>query len=65
VVAGEITTSRTWITNSLVRETIRGVGYDDATYGYDGYTCAVMCCVKRQSPDIAMGVDTGGAGTRG
>src|SRR5437660_12870707 len=49
----------------MVRETIRGVGYDDATYGYDGYTCAVMCSVKRQSPDIAMGVDTGGAGDQG
>src|SRR5437660_6911969 len=49
----------------MVRETIRGVGYDDATYGYDGYTWAVMCTVKRQSPDIAMGVDTGGAGDQG
>src|SRR5262249_1544603 len=46
-------------------ETIRKVGYDDATFGYDGYTCAVMCTVKRQSPDIAMGVDTGGAGDQG
>src|SRR5712671_3963107 len=49
----------------VVCETIRGVGYDDATYGYDGCTCAVMCTVKRQSPDIAMGVDTGGAGDQG
>ncbi len=58
VVAGEITTTAHVDYDSLVRETIRGVGYDDATYGYDGYTCAVMCTVKRQSPDIAMGVDT-------
>ncbi len=65
VVAGEITTSAHVDYDSLVRDTIRGVGYDDATYGYDGYTCAVMCCVKRQSPDIAMGVDTGGAGDQG
>jgi S-adenosylmethionine synthetase len=65
VVAGEITTSAHVDYDSLVRETIRGVGYDDATYGYDGYTCAVMCTVKRQSPDIAMGVDTGGAGDQG
>src|SRR5271163_2230144 len=65
VVAGEITTSAQVDYDELVRETIRKVGYDDATYGYDGYTCAVMCSVKRQSPDIAMGVDTGGAGDQG
>jgi S-adenosylmethionine synthetase len=65
VVAGEITTSAHVDYDELVRETIRGVGYDDATYGYDAYTCAVLCCVKRQSPDIAMGVDTGGAGDQG
>src|ERR1700674_2683181 len=65
VVAGEITTSAHVDYDDLVRDTIRGVGYDDATYGYDGYTCAVMCTVKRQSPDIAMGVDTGGAGDQG
>jgi S-adenosylmethionine synthetase len=41
------------------------VGYDRAKYGYDGFTCGVMCTVKRQSPDIAMGVDTGGAGDQG
>jgi S-adenosylmethionine synthetase len=65
VVAGEITTIAHVEYDELVRDTIRGVGYDDATYGYDGYTCAVMCTVKRQSPDIAMGVDTGGAGDQG
>ncbi len=65
VVAGEITTTAHVDYDELVRETIRKVGYDDATYGYDGYTCAVMCTVKRQSPDIAMGVDTGGAGDQG
>src|SRR5271163_1128497 len=65
VVAGEITTSAHVEYDELVRDTIRGVGYDDATFGYDGYTCAVMCTVKRQSPDIAMGVDTGGAGDQG
>jgi len=48
-----------------VREVIRGVGYDRAKYGYDADTCGVMCTVKRQSPDIAMGVDTGGAGDQG
>ena len=65
VVAGEITTSAHVDYDELVRDTIRKVGYDDATYGYDGYTCAVLCSVKRQSPDIAMGVDTGGAGDQG
>ena len=65
VVAGEITTSAHVEYDELVRETIRGVGYDRAKYGYDADTCAVMCTIKRQSPDIAMGVDTGGAGDQG
>ena len=65
VVAGEITTSAHVDYDELVRSTIRGVGYDRAKYGYDADTCAVMCTVKRQSPDIAMGVDTGGAGDQG
>jgi S-adenosylmethionine synthetase len=65
VVAGEITTTAHIDYDQLVRDTIRGVGYDRAKYGYDGETCAVMCTVKRQSPDIAMGVDSGGAGDQG
>ncbi|PYU80890.1 MAG: methionine adenosyltransferase [Acidobacteria bacterium] len=65
VVAGEITTSAHVDYDELVRNTIRGVGYDRAKYGYDADTCAVMCTVRRQSPDIAMGVDTGGAGDQG
>jgi S-adenosylmethionine synthetase len=65
VVAGEITTSAHVDYDTLVRDTIREVGYYDATFGYDANTCAVMCTVKRQSPDIAMGVDTGGAGDQG
>ncbi len=65
VVAGEITTTAHVDYDDLVRSTIRGVGYDRAKYGYDAETCAVMCTVKRQSPDIAMGVDTGGAGDQG
>jgi S-adenosylmethionine synthetase len=65
VVAGEITTTAHIDYDQLVRDTIRGVGYDRAKYGYDGETCAVLCTVKRQSPDIAMGVDTGGAGDQG
>ena len=65
VVAGEITTTAQVDYDTLVRDTIRGVGYDRAKYGYDADTCAVLCAVKRQSPDIAMGVDTGGAGDQG
>jgi S-adenosylmethionine synthetase len=65
VVAGEITTSAHVDYDTLVRDTIREVGYYDATFGYDSNTCAVLCSVKRQSPDIAMGVDTGGAGDQG
>jgi S-adenosylmethionine synthetase len=65
VVAGEITTSAMLDYDTLVRETIRGVGYNRAKYGYDCETCAVLSTVKRQSPDIAMGVDTGGAGDQG
>jgi S-adenosylmethionine synthetase len=65
VVAGEITTSAHVNYDEIARETVRQVGYDDAKYGFDAETCAVVCTVKRQSPDIAMGVDTGGAGDQG
>ena len=65
VVAGEITTSAHVNYDEIARETVRQVGYDNATYGFDADTCAVVCTVKRQSPDIAMGVDTGGAGDQG
>ena len=65
VVSGEITTTATLDYDTIVRDTIRGVGYDRAKYGYDCETCAVMSTVKKQSPDIAMGVDTGGAGDQG
>ena len=65
VVAGEITTSAHVNYDEIARETVRQVGYDNAQYGFDADTCAVICTVKRQSPDIAMGVDTGGAGDQG
>ena len=65
VVSGEITTSAHVDYDELVRKTVNEVGYNDATFGFDSNTCAVMCTVKRQSPDIAMGVDTGGAGDQG
>ena len=65
VVSGEITTSAHVDYDELIRKTVHEVGYNDALYGFDSNTCAVMCTVKRQSPDIAMGVDTGGAGDQG
>jgi S-adenosylmethionine synthetase len=49
----------------IVRATIERIGYTDASYGFDNQTCAVMSTIDRQSPDIAMGVDTGGAGDQG
>ncbi len=65
VVSGEITTSAHIDYDELIRKTVEQVGYDDALFGFDSTTCAVMCTIKRQSPDIAMGVDTGGAGDQG
>jgi S-adenosylmethionine synthetase len=65
VVAGEITTTCHIDYPKIVRETVESIGYTDASYGFDYKTCAVMCSVDTQSPDIAMGVDTGGAGDQG
>ena len=65
MVAGEITTSATLDYSEIVRGVIRDVGYTRAKYGFDADTCAVISSLKRQSPDIAMGVDTGGAGDQG
>jgi len=65
VVAGEITTKTHIDYQKIVRGTVEAIGYTDATYGFDYKTCAVMACVDTQSPDIAMGVDTGGAGDQG
>jgi S-adenosylmethionine synthetase len=65
VVAGEITTSTYVDVPDIVRETIKGIGYTDARFGFDFHTCAVISTIGRQSPDIAMGVDTGGAGDQG
>jgi S-adenosylmethionine synthetase len=65
VVSGEITTTAHVDYDELIRKTVEMVGYDNALYGFDSTTCAVMCTIKRQSPDIAMGVDTGGAGDQG
>jgi S-adenosylmethionine synthetase len=65
VVAGEITTTCYVDVPKVVRDTIREVGYTDATFGFDGNTCGVLNAIQSQSPDIAMGVDTGGAGDQG
>lgn len=65
VVGGEITTHATLDYSRLARETVNGIGYNRAKYGFDADTCSVMCTIDRQSPDIAMGVDTGGAGDQG
>src|SRR4051812_24127852 len=64
-VAGEITTSTYVPVPDLVRATIERIGYTDPRFGFDCKTCAVISTIDRQSPDIAMGVDTGGAGDQG
>jgi len=65
VVAGEITTKAYVEIPKLVRSVIEEIGYDDAAYGFDCHTCAVTTTIDQQSPDIAMGVNTGGAGDQG
>ena len=70
VVAGEITTNTYVHIPDLVRATVASIGYTDASYGFDGRTCAVLTTIDRQSPDIAMGVDSDsgkeqGAGDQG
>ena len=65
VVAGEITTTTYVDIGELARGVVRDVGYTRAKYGFDAETCGVISAIKKQSPDIAMGVDTGGAGDQG
>jgi len=65
VVAGEITTTAKLDYSDLVRKVVHEIGYRSSDHGFDAETCAVICSVKQQSPDIAMGVDTGGAGDQG
>lgn len=65
VIAGEITTKAQVNFSQVARETIREIGYTRAKYGFDCDTCSVLTAIDRQSPDIAMGVDTGGAGDQG
>jgi len=65
VIAGEITARCTVDFPKVVRQTIREVGYTRAKFGFDCDTCGVISSIDEQSPDIAMGVDTGGAGDQG
>ena len=65
VIAGEITTSAYVDFQSVVRGVVASIGYDNALYGFDANTCAVISTINKQSGDIAMGVDTGGAGDQG
>src|ERR1700675_676231 len=65
VVSGEITTKTYVDVPRLAREVIADIGYTDAEMGFDAKTCGVLNTIQSQSPDIAMGVDTGGAGDQG
>ncbi|MBL0312761.1 MAG: methionine adenosyltransferase [Holophagaceae bacterium] len=65
VVAGEMTTEAYIPVAKLVRTVVKEIGYDHSTKGFDADTCAVVVTLDQQSPDIAMGVDTGGAGDQG
>ena len=65
MVAGEITSRGYVEIPNLVRQVIGEIGYDSAEYGFDSHTCAVITAIDDQSPDIAMGVDRGGAGDQG
>jgi S-adenosylmethionine synthetase len=65
VIAGEITTKAYVDFQTLVRGIISSIGYDSALYGFDSNTCAVISSINKQSGDIALGVDTGGAGDQG
>jgi S-adenosylmethionine synthetase len=64
-IAGEITTTAQIDVPSIARKTIADIGYTDAAFGFDAKTCGVLNLIQTQSPDIAMGVDTGGAGDQG
>jgi len=65
VIAGEITTKAYVDFQSIVRGTVSAIGYNNAAFGFDSNTCAVISSINKQSGDIAMGVDTGGAGDQG
>lgn len=64
-VSGEITTKEYVNINGIIRQVIHNIGYTDPSYGFDYETCAIINSIQEQSPDIAMGVDIGGAGDQG
>lgn len=65
LVAGEISTKVYVDIPAIARRVIEEIGYNDASYGFDSKACAVLTAIDEQSPDIALGVDTGGAGDQG
>ena len=65
IVGGEITTTAKINKREIIKEAVKNIGYTDSKYGFDYKTCAIMDTINSQSPDIAQGVDTGGAGDQG
>ncbi len=65
IVGGEITTKTTIDVHNLTRQVLEGIGYTHPKYGFDFHTCAILNAINKQSPDIAQGVDAGGAGDQG
>lgn len=65
IVGGEITTKAVVNIKNIIRDTVKNIGYNDPSYGFDYNTCAIMDTINTQSPDIAMGVNHGGAGDQG
>lgn len=64
-IAGEISINGYIDFPSVIRRTVQGIGYDDSSIGFDYKSCAILCAIDPQSPDISQGVDTGGAGDQG
>ena len=65
IVGGEITTKAVLDVHALTREVLEDIGYTHPKYGFDFHTCAILNAINKQSPDIAQGVDAGGAGDQG
>ena len=65
IIGGEITTNAVVDFEAIARKTIREIGYTNIAYGMDADTCEIKVIIKKQSPDISMGVDVGGAGDQG
>src|SRR5215475_2228453 len=65
IIGGEISTNAVVNYSKVARDTVKDIGYTRAKYGFDSETCSVISAINTQSPDIAMGVDTGGAGDQG